>query len=82
MIAGGGGGGGGGENGARTDSVFVKACRAFLLKISLKRENKNSAPCVPLGELKKDPMIMWSLRMNQPINASQLNVSAQPCGDR
>ena len=73
-------GGGGGV--ARTDGFFVKACRAFLLKISLKREKTKSAPCVLLGELKEDQTIMWSFRMNPPINVSQPNVSAQPCGHR
>ena len=39
------------EGGARIDGAFVKACRAFLLKISLTREKTKSAPCVLLGEL-------------------------------
>ena len=43
--------GGAREGGARIDGVFVKACRAFLLNISLKSEKTKSAPCVPLGEL-------------------------------
>ena len=43
--------GGGGGGGAKIDGVLVKACRAFLLKISLKRKKTKSVPCVPLGEL-------------------------------
>ena len=72
----------GGMYRARSDGVFVKASRAFLLKISLKREKTNSAPCVPLGELKEDAVIMRILCSNQPINVSQLNLSSQSCGYR